>query len=80
MQPAAGADSPGEVFPSLFMDLLGVGDVIALRPIANDQAIRRMGQGESIPRSSSSGGGQFPYHCIPLTAVRETRHTPSNVS
>ena len=40
--PAAGVDSAGEVFASLFIDLQGFGDVIALRPMAKDQAIRRI--------------------------------------
>jgi hypothetical protein len=38
----AGVDSAGEVFASLFVDFQVVGDVIALRPISKDQAIRRM--------------------------------------
>jgi hypothetical protein len=74
----AGVDSAGEVFASLFVDFQVVGDVIALRPIAKDQAIRRMVKAK-VFHAVLQGGGQFPNNSIPLTAVRETCHTPCNV-
>jgi hypothetical protein len=80
MPPAAGVDSPGKVFAYLSMDLQEVGDVIALRPMVMDRAIRRMVKVKVFHEVPPVLAAKFPRHRIPLTAVRETRHTPSNVS
>ena len=73
MSLTAGVDSAGEVFASVFVDFQIVGDVIALRPIAKDQAIRRMVKAK-VFHKVLQGGGQIPPQQHP--AHRRKRDLP----
>jgi hypothetical protein len=73
---AAGVGSAGEVFASLFVDFQVVGDIIALRPIAKDQAIRGMVKAK-VFHAVLQGGGPIPPRQHP--AHRRKRDLPHSM-